>query len=383
MNINPTVLIESKTAREESLSQVGSTEAQKALLNKVKSLFFAVCLGSEWMTTEMVAGYYSVSVDAVKKNHQRFNDEFEVDGVKTLRGKDLREARDKLSLASEVSQATVYPPAAVLRMGFILRDSEVAKNVRTASIRIIQGAIEAVKPQVLDAIITGLPVLSSTVRQGHLEIASPLEPFYSQIQRKLKKRFPDGGIPGLTKDDIREKLAALSTYTENLKFDSQKQISFPVGSGERSKYPDLMSSPFQILVDGQSKRVVFMIQITDLITEYKNVEEAVCRRYIDRAKEHYQCDYAFLFLVSPLGATPEAKEHLQTTVSEDVKGSIGAMTVKQVAVLLRDQAWRERDLGTLKGKINQEFSDLLEYDIPEDQYLPGEMIQGDLLSLLE
>lgn len=267
-------------------------------------------------------------------------------------------------------------------MGFILRDSEVAKNVRTASIRVIQALPEIVEPHVLDAIVTGLPVLSSTVRQGHLEIASPFETFYKQIQRKLKKQFPNGGIPGFSKDDIRERLAALSTYTENLKFNSQQQLNFPVGDGERSRYPDLTSSPFEVLVDGQSKKVVFMLQLSDLIIDYKDVEEAVCRRYIETAREHHQCDYAFLFLVSPFGANPEAKKHIEATIPDDIKGSMGAMTVKQVAHLLRDQAWRERDHGPTKGQINAEFKDVLDYHIPEDPYFEGDVIQGNLLNLL-
>ena len=382
MNVTPGVLVESKTARDESLLEVGSTKEQKALLNKVKGLLFAVLDGKDWMTTDQVAEYYDVSVDVIKKNTQRFKDEFEIDGLRVLRGKALSEARDKMSLASGVAHISVYSPSAVLRMGFILRDSEVAKNVRTVSIRLIQALPDIVEPKVLDAIVTGLPVLSSTVRQGHLEIASPFESFYEEIKRKLKKQFPDGGIPGFSKEDIREKLAALSTYTANLKFDTQKQISFPVGNGERSKYPDLMSSPFEIVVDGQTKRAVFMIQISDLITTYADVESSVCRRYVDRAKEHYQCDYAFLFLVSPFGATPEAKEHLQRTIPDSAKDSIGVMTVQQVAQLLRDQAWRERDLGTLKGKINQEFSDLLEYEIPKDQYFEGDEIQTELFNYL-
>ena len=382
MNLTPSVLVESKTARDGSLLEVGSTEEQKALLNKVKELFFSLWNGSQWVTREDLADFYQVSVETIDSNYQRNKDEFDLDGVKVLRGKDLSDAKRILRLALKASQVTIYSSAGVLRMGFILRDSEVAKDVRTASIRLIQSLPEIVEPKVLEAITTGLPVLSSTVRQGHLEIASPFEAFYKQIERKLKGQYPNGGIHGFSKEDIREKLAALSTYTENLKFNSQKQMNFPVGDGERSRYPDLTSSPFEVLVDGGSRKVVFMLQISDLIVRYKDVEEAVCRRYIETAKEHHQCDYAFLFLVSPFGANPEAKKHIESTLPEDVKGSIGVMTVKQVAHLLRDQAWRERDHGPTKGRINTEFSDILDYDIPEDPYFEGDVIQGDLLNLL-
>nr|WP_176713204.1 hypothetical protein [Leptolyngbya sp. PCC 6402] len=39
-----------------------------------------------------LADFYEVSLDAVK-NYQRFRDEFELDGVKVVRGKDLKRLR--------------------------------------------------------------------------------------------------------------------------------------------------------------------------------------------------------------------------------------------------------------------------------------------------
>ena len=382
MKLTPSILVESKAARDGSLLEFGSTERQKNLLCKVKELLFAVWQDTELMTRDQLASFYEVPTSTIDSNYKRNRKEFVLDGVKVHSGKDLRQLKGILPLSEESPKEVLYTPSGALRMGFILRDSEVAKNVRTASIRAIQALPAAVEPQILDAIVTGLPVLSSTVRQGHLEVASPFEAFYKQIERKLKGQYPNGGIHGFSKEDIREKLAALSTYTENLKFNSQKQINFPVGDGERARYPDLTSSPFEVLVDGESRKVVFMLQISDLIVRYKDVEEAVCRRYIETAKEHHQCDYAFLFLVSPFGANPEAKKHIESTIPDDVKGSIGVMTVKQVAHLLRDQAWRERDHGPTKGRINTEFSDILDYDIPEDPYFEGDVIQRDFFNLL-
>ncbi|NEP61333.1 MAG: hypothetical protein F6K31_30985 [Symploca sp. SIO2G7] len=43
-----------------------------------------------------------------------------------------------MSLTSKSPKETIYTPAGALRMGFILRDSEVAKAVRTAAIRFIE-----------------------------------------------------------------------------------------------------------------------------------------------------------------------------------------------------------------------------------------------------
>lgn len=59
-------------------------------------------------------------------------DEFDSDGVEVLSGAALREVRRIMRLTSSTPKETIYTSAGALRMGFILRDSEVAKTVRTA-----------------------------------------------------------------------------------------------------------------------------------------------------------------------------------------------------------------------------------------------------------
>lgn len=95
-----------------------------------------------------MASFYEVAEDTIKKNYNRNQDEFDGDGVESLAGQAIRDGRSVISLPSRASRVTVYPPKAVLRMGFILRDSSIARRVRDAALNIIQSQpkiIESVK----------------------------------------------------------------------------------------------------------------------------------------------------------------------------------------------------------------------------------------------
>jgi hypothetical protein len=65
---------------------------------------------------------------------------FELDGLKILRGRSLKDAREIVSLPSDTSQAATWTPRAALRLGMLLRDSEVAKKVPTLLLDITEVA---------------------------------------------------------------------------------------------------------------------------------------------------------------------------------------------------------------------------------------------------
>nr|MDJ0649736.1 hypothetical protein [Xenococcaceae cyanobacterium MO_188.B19] len=62
---------------------------------------------------------------------------------KAIRGKALKDARDLWSLPSKTSQVTVWTPRSVLRAGMLMRDSEVAKAVRTSLLNAVEKVIPA------------------------------------------------------------------------------------------------------------------------------------------------------------------------------------------------------------------------------------------------
>jgi hypothetical protein len=142
MTDNEQVLLESQAARTSQIAQI--KDRADELLNKAKALHFNVWQGSEVATTEQVAEFYEVSIETVRQIVKRNHQEFEVDGLKVLHDKELRLVSDTLSLTNKARNLTIWNPRATLRLGYLLRDSPIAKAVRTTSLDFIE---QAAKPR--------------------------------------------------------------------------------------------------------------------------------------------------------------------------------------------------------------------------------------------
>lgn len=117
------------------------------VLEKVKSLIMLPDV--ELMTVSQVADFYEVEIDTVKKVYQRNRAEINEDGVINLSPKFLKgqvvplrkcnqlngkcevEFNDGTKLILPNRGLKGFPKRAVLRIGMLLRDSKVAKEVRT------------------------------------------------------------------------------------------------------------------------------------------------------------------------------------------------------------------------------------------------------------
>lgn len=115
-------LIESRPLRDRNASR---TE----VLDKVKAL--TLLPGDTFATVELVAAYYEVAPEAVKSAIYDHRDEVESDGLKVLSGPRLSSFKESSGLTSRAPSLTVVPRRAILRLGMLLRDSAVAKQVRT------------------------------------------------------------------------------------------------------------------------------------------------------------------------------------------------------------------------------------------------------------
>lgn len=117
------------------------------VLEKVKSLIMLPDV--ELMTVAQVADFYEVDVNTIKKVYQRNKNEIDEDGVVNLTSKLLKgqvvpldiinrtkayaevEFKDGTKLILPNRGLKGFPKRAVLRIGMLLRDSKVAKEVRT------------------------------------------------------------------------------------------------------------------------------------------------------------------------------------------------------------------------------------------------------------
>lgn len=131
------------------------------VLEKVKQLLLLP--GTDIATTKLIAEYYEVGEKAISSIVLRHPDELESDGMRvvkynelsSLQYEDLKPAKGKvtfrLSDGSELDFPTrgakIFPKRAILRVGMLLRDSEIAKEVRTQLLNIEEKASEEVKVQ--------------------------------------------------------------------------------------------------------------------------------------------------------------------------------------------------------------------------------------------
>lgn len=113
-------------------SQLSSFTQEQSLnaLNKAKSLVMAYWHGETLASTKDVANFYSVEEKLIRLILGRHLGEFHSDGVRKIEGQELRKVRLVLRLAPSASAATVWTPRAILRIGMLLQDNEIAKQVR-------------------------------------------------------------------------------------------------------------------------------------------------------------------------------------------------------------------------------------------------------------
>ena len=128
MKLSHSILVESRSARINTLSSL-DTDRILEIFDKVKSIIFGVWNGTGYATTAQIAVFYEVTERAINILLDRHADEFAGE-VKTLKGKELQDARNVLCLPPKTSQANAWTAKAMLRVGMLLAESEIARAVR-------------------------------------------------------------------------------------------------------------------------------------------------------------------------------------------------------------------------------------------------------------
>ena len=129
------------------------------VLDKVKNLLLIP--GTEFATTQQVADFYEVGLEAINSLIKDNREEIKLDGMITPSGKETKEILVKFSkditncrgyfevdgIKFANRSNTLFPRRAILRVGMLLRDSEVAKEVRTQLLNIEEKTTKEVKVQ--------------------------------------------------------------------------------------------------------------------------------------------------------------------------------------------------------------------------------------------
>ena len=142
---NSEEILESRSLRDRYADQV-------EVLNKVKKL--SMLPDDIHVTVEMAANYYDAPIDTIKTILKRHKDEFVEDGVKTIFGEQFARFKMNLTKTHEVSAKartiTLLPRRALLRIGMLLRDSEVAKTVRSYLLNVEEKASDKQRQRAME-----------------------------------------------------------------------------------------------------------------------------------------------------------------------------------------------------------------------------------------
>ena len=151
-----TQFIDDKVLRDKSVEHY-------EVLEKVKELLLIP--NTKWATQKQVAEYYEVGEKAIETIYSRHRDELESDGVSLKSYKEFLNIQNEgLEISYVVGKTIfsftngetltvpnrglkVFPRRAILRVGMLLRDSEIAKEVRTQLLNIEEKTSAEIKTE--------------------------------------------------------------------------------------------------------------------------------------------------------------------------------------------------------------------------------------------
>lgn len=110
--------------------------AHVEILHKVRA--FCQLPADMGITTELVARFYGVTTDAIRQMVVDHRDELAANGFQVLSGDELRDFKSLSGSTSRAASIAIFSLRAVLNVGMLLRDSEVAREVRTQLLDIHQ-----------------------------------------------------------------------------------------------------------------------------------------------------------------------------------------------------------------------------------------------------
>ena len=142
------VLTESRTMRAQTAGRVD-------VLDKVKAL--ALLPDGTHATTEIVASFYEVDVEAINSTVRRNRSELEENGLRKLTGAELREYKESTGGQSDQrlgrsGSLRLFTRRAILNVGQLLTESDVARQVRTYLLEVEEAAAPEARTEAADLV---------------------------------------------------------------------------------------------------------------------------------------------------------------------------------------------------------------------------------------
>ncbi|MFI6496821.1 phage antirepressor KilAC domain-containing protein [Nonomuraea typhae] len=170
--MNELALTESSVLRQEYVERTDALDKVKAL-RKLADDFH--------VSTEMVAAYFEVGVEAIKSLVKDNRAELEVNDYRVINGDELRSFKDLCGIQGRGKSLALFTPRTVLNVGMLLRDSDVARSVRTYLLNAErqQRAIPRDYPSALRALATEVEAHNDTKEE--LAHEKPLAEAYRDL----------------------------------------------------------------------------------------------------------------------------------------------------------------------------------------------------------
>ncbi|MFD6414184.1 hypothetical protein [Nocardia asteroides] len=137
------ILTESRTMRAQTIERTD-------VFDKVKAL--ALLPDGAHATTEIVAGYYEVGVETIKSLVKDHRAELAENGLRVLAGEELRSFKDLCHIESRARSLAVFSRRAILNVGQLLTESDIARQVRTYLLEVEEQAAPEVRSEAADLV---------------------------------------------------------------------------------------------------------------------------------------------------------------------------------------------------------------------------------------
>lgn len=128
MTTQELALTESRTLRSQYADRV-------EVLDRVKAL--SLLPDGVHVTTEIVADFYEVPIPTIKSLVHDNRTELEDNGYTTLSGEQLSSFKELSGISSRARELALFTKRAVYNVGMLLRDSAVARQVRTEALNAV------------------------------------------------------------------------------------------------------------------------------------------------------------------------------------------------------------------------------------------------------
>lgn len=214
-------LLEDKEMRQELIERV-------EVLDSVKKI---VLLSKDKITVmNVVADYYEVGYDTIKKLVQRNESELSQNGMKHLKYAELKDvfAGDMLSLPKLSTRGSnVFSKRAVLNVGMLLRDSRIAREVRNQLLNgheklTIEQKVEEISRE--DRLL--LAVGKATTPVERMIAAGELNNYHNRHKAELNVRI----------DEMKPKEEAYDTFIDAGGFQRMNDVAKSIGYGRNKLF---------------------------------------------------------------------------------------------------------------------------------------------------